>query len=280
MLKRFLFCASIIIAYAQMAIASTDSLTIKTKPALVTQSSTAIKVGVHDFRPIAWKTPNGDIKGITPYLATQLLRAWKPDTTPQFKLESSKRMIKEVLRGQTDLIYSISHPKLEANAIKIKRITTVPLSLWSLAEDPIRDPRKLNNVSIATLPIYTGIPYLKNANIMQLPVSKDFLRLLQSRRVKGIITFPALLELMIANQEITRDKFHRLDIANIDVFLWLSKKSPLAKHAEALKAIAEEANSAEVLSAYLKKMKISPTPACSTNASAQLALSSHVTPCH
>lgn len=280
MLKRLLFCAAVAISYSKLAIASADSLAVNSKPAPIAQSSPEIKVGVHDARPLAWKTAKGDIRGITPYLATQLIHAWRPDSTLQFKLESAERMIQEVSRGQTDLIYAISDPRLETDAIKIKRIATVPLTLWSLAEDPIHEFNDLNNASIATLPAYRNMPYLRNVNIVQLPATKNFLRLLLARRVKGVITFPAMFELMIANEGIARDRLLRIDIAEVDIFLWLSKKSPLSKYTEELKAIAEYANSPEVLNAYLKKVNISRTLACDTNASAQPARDSRVTQCH
>jgi len=189
-------------------------------------------------------------------------------------------MIQEVSRGQTDLIYAISDPRLETGAIKIKRIATVPLTLRSLAEDPIHNLNELNNASIATLPAYRNMPYLRNVNIVQLPATKDSLRLLLARRVKGVVTFPAMFEVMIANEGIVRDRLLRIDIAEVDIFLWLSQKSPLSKYTKELKAIAGYANSPEVLSAYLKKVNISRTLACDTNASAQPALGSRATQCH
>lgn len=273
MLKGFLLSAIITLISGQQAIASSTTN-------LSPQTPGVINIGVYDTPPIAWKASNGKINGVAPYLARRLIQAWRPDTALQFKLESTERMIQELLRGQADMIYTIADPRLEAKAIKLKLITRVPLSLWSLADHPIRELSDIRGASIATLPMYTELPYLRDARITQLPVSKDFLRLLHGRRVEGITAFQPILELLASEESISGHKYHQLHIADLDIFLWLSRKSRLAKHEQALRRVANQENSAEILAEYLQKITSSKSSECEPSTSAQPVLSSRVTRCH
>ncbi|MGH1374485.1 MAG: hypothetical protein ACRBBW_20785 [Cellvibrionaceae bacterium] len=279
MIKGFLVTAIITFISVQQAIANgATNLSPNASAGLSGRGSEAINIGVYDTRPIAWKASSGKIEGVAPYLARRLIQGWRADTKLQFKLESTERMIQELLRGQADIIYTIADPRLEAEAIKLKFITRVPLTLWSLADHPIRELGDIKGANIATLPMYTELPYLRDARITQLPVSKDFLRLLQGRRVEGITAFQPILELLASDEAISSQQYHQLHIADFDIFLWLSRKSWLAKHEQALRRVANRENSPEILAEYLQRVTSSKSSVC--DASAQPVLSSRVTRCH
>ncbi len=243
--------------------------------------SMTIVVGVYNTPPMGWHDADGHIQGIVPHLSSRLINYWQSGHQLRYRLGSTERMMQELLRGETDLAYTIGDPRLEKHAIKIAKLVTAPLEVWSLKTRPIENVRGLNNATLATLPMYKNLRHLQHSNLIQQPVSKDFLRLLHGQRVDGVVAFQQILTVLANNDDRPLESYHRLPLADVDVFLWMSPNSPLKPYLDPLKEAAAATNNPASVAAYLRQLRASKQPNCQPMAlSAQSVLSSRASPCH
>tara|TARA_B100000446_G_scaffold179552_2_gene194693 strand:- start:576 stop:1304 length:729 start_codon:yes stop_codon:yes gene_type:complete len=239
-----------------------------------------ITVGVYNTPPMGWHDADGNIQGIVPYLSTQLIDHWQRGHQLNYRLGSTERMMQELLRGDTDLTYTIGDPRLENNAIKVAKLITVPLEAWSLKTQPLKSVQALRNATLATLPMYKDMQPLQHSHLIQQPVSKDFLRLLHGQRVDGVVAFRQILMVLANNDDRPVENYHQLPLANVDIFLWMSRHSPLAQYLQPLQKAAAATNTPASVAAYLRHLGANKQPNCGPKElSAQSVLSSRASPC-
>jgi len=237
-------------------------------------------VGVYNTPPMGWHDADGNIQGIVPYLSTQLIDHWQRGHQLNYRLGSTERMMQELLRGDTDLTYTIGDPRLEKDAIKVAKLVTVPLEVWSLTTRPLKRLQALNGATLATLPMYKDMELLQHSHLIPRPVSKDFLRLLHGQRVDGVVAFRQILMVLANNDDRPLENYHQLPLAKIDIFLWMSRHSPLAQYLQPLKKAAAATNTPASVAAYLRDLRANKQPNCGPKKlSAQSVLSSRASPC-
>ncbi|GAA5314897.1 MAG: hypothetical protein AseanaTS_01010 [Candidatus Pelagadaptatus aseana] len=201
---------------------------------------TPIRVATVDSKPWGWVDDKGQAHGNVVESIGHLIAAAAPGRPIIHMLAPVERVTHMILTGEADLAYNIIDPRLMESAVNIGSIGPLNLEVWSLKQPEPLTLEELNEARVGiALRILKNYPFIANSQLVQLSRPNRLFHMMMAGRIDAVVEFDTLLNYFAAKVGKTRDDFDILLVDKIPTYIWMSKKSPLARNRDHWQTVAQ-----------------------------------------
>ncbi len=206
----------------------------------VSTNKKQIIIAVPSSPPWFWRDANNKPQGYYPTLLRPYVDLIDPSIQIQYINVIGRRGLQYLFNGEADIMISGSNLEARPDIERLSPNVVGENILWSKKDNPIAGLDTKKEFTLATTP---GMERRLRNSAFSVEVYKSsdqFIQMLMSGRVDGVIGIRPSLEYQAKYYGIDVNQFHEVHIGYVKAYLWYRDDSIVAKNRDVWEAVAKE----------------------------------------